>query len=93
MNNTKESELSQVECSICFEPLKNDAQVFKTECNHAFHYICVMPLKTCPLCRTPLDMRNATWGNGITLSVLVGMSKTSKEAFEILQTMPGTRTI
>ena len=37
------------ECSICLDNIEHD--VYRTKCNHYFHFKCIMGLDKCPLCR------------------------------------------
>ena len=43
------------DCTICFEPIENEKEIFKTPCGHVFHNSCVTPWflskNTCPMCR------------------------------------------
>ena len=45
-------------CSICLEDIEHD--VFRTKCNHFFHFKCVMKLDKCPLCRFNFES-NINW--------------------------------
>lgn len=45
----------QVECSICFDPIKLEEKIYRIPCEHKFHIICINSWlddnNTCPLCR------------------------------------------
>lgn len=36
-------------CSICLENIEHN--IHRTRCNHYFHFICIMGIDKCPLCR------------------------------------------
>ena len=48
-----------VDCSICYEKLKNDDEVITLPCAHTFHFSCAVSWikehDNCPLCRNPIS--------------------------------------
>lgn len=58
INYVLDSEVRNIECTICLDPLVNGI-VMQTPCNHQYHKKCILDWynikKTCPLCNRNID--------------------------------------
>jgi len=75
LTDFKEDKDKSSTCSICLEPLKENAK--KTSCNHIYHKECISEWinnnkNTCPLCRKNLFICKNNCNNGLLYSEYIG---------------------